>query len=168
MIQRFTLTSALTLGSIVAFASTAVAQSVDINFSGTVQGKCNFGTPTGGTLVTDGPPGAPGAPALSSAFPGGAPGQVTVTCNQPAELVISGPTQTAGPSGGIAGAVVQSPQKSIGSGAPVPPFGGAPGGTLGLPPGVTPLTIHMGVQAQGFPGLLPGNYNYKVTLTIIP
>ncbi|MBD2777030.1 hypothetical protein [Iningainema tapete] len=165
MIRRL-LSCALVIASTAAIAPKAFAQSVDINFSGTVQGKCNFGTPTGGVLAADGGFGnGQGASKISSLVPGGSPGQVIVSCNEPANLMISAPIQTGGPSGGLSGAIVESPFGSTGTG-----FGSfsGPTGPLFLPSGATPLTVHMGVESASNSYLPPGNYAYKVTLTITP
>lgn len=162
MIRRFILASAMSLGGSVAIASTAMAQSVDINFSGVVQGRCSFNTPTAGTLVTDGPGGSGPQYRLDSSAPGGAPGQVTVICNQPAGLGVSAPIQTAGPSvGGFVEARVESPVGSTGA-------SGGYGGSFPLPPGSTPLTVHMKAESGPNGPLQPGNYGYKVTLTVTP
>lgn len=167
---RHLLSCALVIASTAAVAPKAFAQSVDVNFSGTVQGKCNFGTPTGGVLAAEGGYGnyGQGAYKISSLVPGGSPGKVTVSCNESANLTISSPIQTGGPFGGSAGAIVESPFGSTGSGANVGYYGG-PTGPLSLSPGVTPLNVHMGVESgPNTPYLPPGNYAYKVTLTITP
>jgi hypothetical protein len=154
MFNRVLVSSVLTLGGTVTLASTAMAGSVDIQFSGTVQGVCSFSNPTSGFLVTDNP--GPGLQyVLSSDAPGGAPGQVTVTCNQPADMLVSAPVQTAGPSGAAyIDAFVESPYTSTGA-----------GGSMFLEPGVTPVTINMMVDNPN--GLQPGNYAYTVTLTVV-
>jgi hypothetical protein len=172
MIRRSLLTAAFILVGSAAMGNSAFAQvagpSIDVNFTGTVQGICGFGAVTNGNLAAEGS-GPIGAYQLSSAIPGGSAGQVTVNCNQPANLQVSNPIQTGGPGGNQAGAVVSSPNNgSVSTGVPVPslPFGGS-SGPLFLNPGSTPLTVNLGVvPSAGNPYLQPGNYTYKVTLTI--
>ncbi|MBR8838202.1 MAG: hypothetical protein DSM106950_30415 [Stigonema ocellatum SAG 48.90 = DSM 106950] len=168
MIRRSLLTAALILVGSAVVGESAFAQSVDINFTGTVQGRCSFNTPTGGTLAADGGSGPVSTYMISSLAPGGAPGQVTVTCNQPANLLVSNPIQTGGPSGGMSGARVDSPAGQTSSGSSIGSLSGGSSGPLFLPPGATPLAVQMGVQSGPNGPLQPGNYNYKVTLTITP
>lgn len=157
MFNRVLVSSVLTLGGTVTLASTAMAGSVEIQFNGTVQGVCSFSNPTPGFLVADNP--GPGPQfMLRSDAPGGAPGQVTVTCNQSADMLVSAPVQTAGPSGAsFINATVDSPAG----------FTESNGGPLFLNPGVTPLTVNMKVDSAGPTGLQPGNYAYTVTLTVV-
>jgi hypothetical protein len=135
-----------------------------------VQGLCSFGNVTNGILVTDGPGGNPqGAYRLSSAVPGGSAGQVTVSCNQYANLQVSAPIQTAGPTGNRVGATVSSPYNTVSSGDPVMlPYGGG-SGPLNLYAGSTPLSVNLAVE-PGYSSMYvpPGNYAYKVTLTVTP
>jgi hypothetical protein len=170
MMRHSLLAAALILAGGAFMAEGAYAQSVDVNFSGTVQGRCNFGNVTNGILVTDGPGTPQGAYKLGSPFPGGSAGQVTVTCNQPASLQVSAPIQTAGPTGNRVGAAVSSPYGGVTTGDPVF-IPGAPGGPnpLFLNPGATPLSVNLVVE-PGFnnPYVQPGNYGYKVTLTVTP
>ncbi|MDY7013431.1 MAG: hypothetical protein SVX43_07460 [Cyanobacteriota bacterium] len=152
---RECLTSALVIaGSLVAMPSVlaqpAPPSSVDVRFSGVVQGVCNFSTPIPGALA------AKGSDFLDSQAPGGAAGQVTVTCNRPARLTISDPIQTGGP--------------------PVPVIKGAsfvsssngPSGSSSIPlsPGQSQLAVDMFVDSAT--PLPPGNYDYSVTLTVTP
>lgn len=171
MIRRSLLTAAFILVGSAAMGNSAFAQvagpSIDVNFTGTVQGICGFGAVTNGNLATNGPSGPTGAFELSSAIPGGSAGQVTVNCNQPANLQVSNPIQTGGPGGNQAGASVSSPNGIRNVGVPIPSLPGGGSGPLFLNPGATPLTVNLGVvPASGNPYLQPGNYTYKVTLTI--
>lgn len=171
MIRRSLLTAAFILVGTAAVSESAFAQSVDVNFTGTVQGICGFGAVTNGNLATNGPSGI-SVYELSSAIPGGSAGQVTVNCNQYANLQISAPIQTGGPGGNQAGAVVSSSYgASVSSGVPIPslPYGGGGYGSLPLNSGATPLSVNLGVvPTPGNPYLQPGNYAYKVTLTVTP
>lgn len=172
MIRRSLLTAAFVLLGSAAVAESAFAQitgpSIDVNFTGTVQGICGFGAVTNGNLAAESS-GPIGAYQLSSVIPGGSAGQVTVNCNQSANLQISNPIQTGGPGGNQSGASVSSPNGSRSVGVPVPSLPGGGTGPLFLNPGSTPLTVNLGViPAAGNPYLQPGNYAYKVTLTVTP
>ncbi|GAX34882.1 hypothetical protein [Nodularia sp. NIES-3585] len=98
MIRRSLLTAALIVAGSVAVAPKAMAQSVDVPFTGSVGGVCNVGQVTPGVLVADGPtPGNPTALFADSPM-GGSRGKVAVSCNQQAEVSVSSPQQTGGPS----------------------------------------------------------------------
>lgn len=157
MIRRSLLTAALIFVGSVAVAPKTMAQTVDVPFTGNVGGACTFGQITPGTLGVNQPT---NPTSLAGGFPGGAFGQVSVTCNAPANLMVAMPVQTGGPTFTpiFSDAFVNSPLGSR----------NANGGSLSLPPngGSTPLTVDMIVD-KGSP-LVPGTYNYKVTLTITP
>lgn len=181
MIRRSLLTAALILVGSVAIGESASANgpSIDVNFAGTVPGICNFGAVTNGTLGTDGMGGTMGVYKLSSTIPGGSPGSVTVTCNQSANLQVSAPIQTAGPTGNRVGAKV-SGYSTMGfsgdvlTGDPVDVlgyYGGYPSSSIYLNYGSTLLNVNLGVEPfpnPNTPYLKPGNYAYKVTLTVTP
>lgn len=84
---RLALTSgAIALGTL-SYAASALAQSVNVEHSGSVPATCNFGTPTNGVLKY-----LPATNILSSrASDNSTPGQVTLTCNSPATLQIAPP-----------------------------------------------------------------------------
>ncbi|HLP91459.1 MAG TPA: hypothetical protein VK184_23105 [Nostocaceae cyanobacterium] len=169
MINRSLLATALVLAGSTFMAEGAFANSVDVNFSGTVQGICSFGNVTNGILAAEGMGSPQGAYFLGSTVPGGSAGQVTVSCNQPANLQVTGPTQTAGPGGNNVGASVSSSYGSVTVGNPVPmlPLGGF--NPLFLNPGSTPLSVDLVVApGNGQNYVAPGNYGYKVTLTVVP
>ncbi|BAZ27869.1 hypothetical protein NIES4074_02970 [Cylindrospermum sp. NIES-4074] len=173
MICRSLLTAAFMLVGTAAVGESALAQSVDVNFTGTVQGSCSFGAVTNGNLAAEGS-GSTGVVILSSKSSGGSAGQVTVNCNQPAGLQVSIPIQTGGPSGNQAGAYVSSGAYSIRSGVySSTGFDAGPSpspvtGPLPISPGASrTVTVQMSVTpAPGNTNLQPGNYAYKVTLTI--
>lgn len=171
MIRRSLLATALVLAGGAFMAEGAFAQSVDVNFSGTVQGRCGFGNVTNGVLVTDGPGTPQGANKLNSFLAGGSAGQVTVNCNQPASLQVSAPIQTSGPSGNKVGAAVSAPYGGVRTGDldVFLPFNTSTSGPLSLNPGATQLSVNLGVEPTFTnPYIQPGNYAYKVTLTIAP
>ncbi|HLO87398.1 MAG TPA: hypothetical protein VK203_20660 [Nostocaceae cyanobacterium] len=170
MIRRSLLATALVLAGGAFMAEGAFAQSVDVNFSGTVQGRCSFGNVTNGILVTDSPGTPQGAYKLNSFLPGASAGQVTVNCNQPASLQVSAPIQTAGPTGNRVGASVSSPYGAVNTGDPVFIPGSSSGpNPLYLNPGSTPLSVNLAVEPSFNNSYIqPGNYAYKVTLTVAP
>jgi hypothetical protein len=171
MIRHSLLATALILAGGAFMVEGAYAQSVDVNFSGTVQGRCSFSNVTNGILVTDGPGTPQGAYKLNSFLPGASAGQVSVNCNQPASLQVSAPIQTAGPTGNRVGAAVTAPSGGVKTGDPgvFLPFSTTTSGPLNLNPGFTPLSVNLAVEPGSTnPYIQPGNYAYKVTLTISP
>ncbi|MDM9381422.1 hypothetical protein QUB80_11990 [Chlorogloeopsis sp. ULAP01] len=157
MIRRSLLTAALILVGSVALAPKTMAQTVDVPFTGTVGGACNFDQVTPGSLGMNQPS---NPTALAGGFTGGAFGQVSVTCNAPSQLTVSQPVQTGGPTFTpmFADAFVNSSSGSTFAN------GGSP---MMLPVGSpTMLNVDMYVD-KGSP-LTPGTYDYKVTLTVTP
>jgi hypothetical protein len=157
MIHRTLLTSALIIVATMAVGESAFAQIADIPFTGNVKGACNFGSVTPGTMATNMPT---NPTELSAEYPGGVRGQVYVTCNEPARVSVSAPVQTGGPvfTPLKSEAYIKSPVGSATS------MGGSP---LSLPTGNSiPLDINARVVKDS--PLVPGTYNYKVTLTITP
>ncbi|MBG1265283.1 hypothetical protein [Nostoc sp. WHI] len=156
MIRHSLLTAALIIVSSAALAPKTMAQTADVPFTGNVAGVCNFDQITPGRLGLNQPT---NPTALAGGFPGGAFGKVLVSCNQGARVSISQPQQTGGPG--------FTPVFSVGN--INSPFGNtsSQGGFLSLPPGGgLPLDIDMIVD-KGTP-LVPGNYSYVTTLTIVP
>ncbi|TAF11331.1 MAG: hypothetical protein EAZ77_00675 [Nostocales cyanobacterium] len=169
MIRRSLLAAALVVAGSVAIAPKAMAQSVDVPFSGTVGGACTFSSVTPGVLGVFGPVGTPTS-LYASSFSGpggpgmGSPGQVSVACNQPASLTVSLPVQTAGPAfiPMMLNADVNSPQGSTynttgGSGSPIPLLSDS-----------TNIPLKIGMMADKGSVLEAGNYAYTVTLTVVP
>jgi hypothetical protein len=156
--RRSIITSALTLVGTVAIASTATAQSTDIQFTGTVPAQCTFQRPTNGVL---GFSAQNNTSSLSSQAAGGSPGEVTLLCNTAANLTISRPVQTGGPqiTAASATATVTSRLGSATSNS-----------SLSVPRNATPLPLSVNVNvSNGRRGLLnPGTYTYVVTLTATP
>ena len=168
MIRRSLLTAALVLVGSVAMAPKTMADTVDIPFSAQVGGSCTFGPVTSGVLaLMIGPSPTPGSPSssniLAASSPnGGSMGKVSVTCNQPANLRVSQPVQTGGPTFTpvMSNAFVSSPSGFTDSFAGSAPITLNPDGTP------TPLEIDMMVEKDS--PLESGTYNYKVTLTLTP
>ncbi|MBD2676867.1 MULTISPECIES: hypothetical protein [Nostoc] len=157
MIRRSLLTAALIIVGSAALAPKTLAQTADVPFTGNVSGVCNFDQITPGKLglnqVTN-------PTALAGGFPGGAFGKVFVSCNQGARVSISKPQQTGGPS--------FTPSYSVG--IINSPFGSTDSqssNSVLLPSGSgLPLDIDMIVDKGST--LVPGNYSYVTTLTIVP
>lgn len=157
MISRCLLTAGLIVMGSVALAPKTMAQTVDVPFSGTIGGACNFGQVTPGSLGVNQPS---NPTALAGGFPGGALGKVSITCNAPSQLTVSQPIQTGGPSFSpmFSDAMVGSPFGYTYA------MGGSP---LMLPPGASGmLDVDMYVDKGSV--LVPGTYSYKVTLTVTP
>ncbi|WGV25420.1 hypothetical protein [Halotia branconii] len=157
MIRRSLLTAVLVIVGSVVLAPKTMAQTVDVPFTGSVNGACTFGQVTPGKLGLN----QPTSPtALAGGFSGGVFGQVSVSCNQPARVSISQPQQTGGPaftpmfSAGHINSPVGSTDSNSGSPLPLPTGGSVP------------LSVDMIVD-KGSP-LVPGNYSYITTLTIVP
>jgi hypothetical protein len=97
MIRRSLLTAALIFAGSVAVAPKVNAQSIDVPFTGSVGGACNVGQVTPGVLGTYSYNLEENPNAFSTYSSGGTPGQVSVSCNQDAEVSVSAPVQTGGP-----------------------------------------------------------------------
>jgi hypothetical protein len=157
MIRRSLLTVALIIVGSAAVAPKTMAQTADVPFTANVGGACNFDQITPGKLGLNQPV---NPTSLAGGFTGGVFGKVLVSCNQGARISISKPQQTGGPSFTPlnSSGIINSPFGSTNS------QGGVP---VSLPSGKSlPLDIDMIVD-KGSP-LVPGNYSYVTTLTIVP
>ena len=96
----------------------AMAQTANIQLTGVVQGKCSFSNVSPGILAN------PVPPILDSKAPGGVPGQVVLSCNQPANLQVSFPVPAATnpPAAPKFSGAISAPGFSIplGNSAPIP------------------------------------------------
>lgn len=162
MIRHSLLTAALILAGSVAAAPKTIAQTIDIPFAGTVGGGCTFDTPIAGILAVDGAVGTPTTLKGDSFTNGGSRGKVNVVCSQPASLIVSLPVQTGGPTftPNFSDATVESP---VGVTSSYPGFNPLPLPSNGTS---TPLEVRMFVDKGST--LQAGNYQYNVTLTIVP
>ncbi|MBD2293471.1 hypothetical protein H6G06_08210 [Anabaena sphaerica FACHB-251] len=161
MIRRSLLTAALIIAGSAAIVPKAMAQSVDVPFTGSVGGVCNVGQVTPGLLGTN----SPNNPtSLAAMLPGGSFGQFSVSCNQQALVSTSVPVQTGGP-GFIpmfSGSFVNSPYGSSNANS------GGTSSSHSIPPGgPTTFSVDMYVDKGGIP-LTPGNYSYVTTVSITP
>lgn len=149
MLRRLVLLSVLIPTLTVAVVSRAIAQSTQ---------TCTFTQPTPGELIADSK--ALPTKLLSSSAAGGSPTQISITCNQSINLIVSDPIQIAGPAFTPVSSLATVETPSNGS---TNSRGGSP---LALPVGTTTLNINLSVD-KGSP-LAPGNYRYGVKFTIIP
>jgi hypothetical protein len=171
MIRRALLTSVFLVLGTLAMAPKTMAQTADIPFTGNVAGACNFGEITPGTLMPSGSASSTTSPTTSPtrlsagasfgpSSPNAMPGKVFISCNQSANLMVSKPLQTGGPTFTpmISDARVSGPSgTTTATGTPLRLMAGTP---------TTPLSVEMMVDKGG--PLVPGTYNYKVTLTVTP
>jgi hypothetical protein len=166
------LASCVALGSI-ALSGKAQAQSVDVNFSGTVTNTCTYGTVTAGVLKP-----VTGFQAVSSTATGGSSGAVTVTCTGPvATLAVATPvlvgtavtafTPTAFQSAVKLGTTTRTAITGTGT-VLTGPWAVANAASLPLAAGANALTVDM-LVGKNTAGTLPGgSYTYKVVLTATP
>lgn len=163
MIRRALLTSIFLVLGTLTIAPKTMAQTADIPFTGNVAGACNFGEITPGTLmpnVPTNPTRLSAGSSFGSSSPNAIPGKVFISCNQSANLVVSKPVQTGGPTFTpiVSDARVSGPSGTTSAtGTPLRLISGTPS---------TPLSVEM-MADKGSP-LVPGTYNYKVTLTVTP
>ena len=160
MIRRSLLVSTFGLMTGVIFSPSVFAQSVDVPFNGTVPGACTFNNPTPGVVV---PNNTFNPTALLGGTSGmGRTGFVQVNCNTSANVTISEPIQTGG--------FKFSPKSNYSNAS----LTGANGdfiqttgtSTLPLKAGITNFQVRMFSESTTV--LPPGNYEFKVTLTITP
>ncbi|MBR8838201.1 MAG: hypothetical protein DSM106950_30410 [Stigonema ocellatum SAG 48.90 = DSM 106950] len=159
MFYRLALTSGLMLASAIAMEQSALAQSVDVPFTGNVPVQATFSTPTPGTAeakvsVSSGMNG--------NTFQSQTPATSAVQSTTPATITVSPPKFISGPTPDPSG-TNQIGFLKFGSTNLRSDVGG---GTGSLPAGSTNLQVDMLVQRPG--NFTPGNYTYAVTLTITP
>jgi hypothetical protein len=175
--RRLAVVSGLAVLSAVAFAPKAGAQTVDINFSGTVTGTCAFSGTTNGSLGQYMPT-APFVEATNGTPIGntGTTGTTTVNCTTGGQVTVAAPVKVAAPTGftdTTKHAVVYDVATNVNTSATV----GTPIWINGIStspltiPANTNRTLRVGmlVGVPGSTGGVPaGTYNYKVTLTATP
>ncbi len=176
--RRLAVVSGLAVLSAVAFAPKAGAQTVDINFSGTVTGTCAFSGTTAGALGQNSPnswvEGAGGIPGMSTAF---SAATTTVNCTSGGTVSVSAPVKVAAPA-----AFVDTVKQALVYDATANAYTSAGGpfdsvlwnqttAPLAIPAN-TNRTLRVGVVAGvrnfGVGAPPAGTYNYKVTLTATP
>ncbi|MGB3694560.1 MAG: hypothetical protein WA865_20915 [Spirulinaceae cyanobacterium] len=152
MIHNSLIAATLALAGTTTITAQAMAQSIDVPFTGVVRGTCSFNNLVPGVMVSS------GSNILDTKAPGGSSGAVTVICNQPADLLVSDAVQTAGPSF-VAGKIMAEAASSN---------GGTTNGSqsLFLQPGQSQVSVDIWIDS---PAPLPsGNYGYNVSLTVVP
>jgi hypothetical protein len=161
MIRRFLLASALLVTGTVAVAPSAFAETQEITARGTIAKTCVFGTASEGVLGVAGP----NSTTISTA--NGTAGATNVTCNYPAQLSISAPSQSGSDTVALTSATktstVTASSNSLSS--------------TSINNGGTPITLVGGEQTGLTVGMVINNgstiipastYNYTVTLTVAP
>ncbi len=174
----------LVLGSI-GVAGQVQAQTVDMPFDGNVPGACTFGTVTPGVLARSTPVAvlAAGGGIFPPTSTNGSAARVTVVCTGNSALTIGVPTG-AGPAGFVPNTVQGIVQRGTNSGPgdvasakSGPAFENAgpwatTNATMPLAAGPTQLNVSLavgtGVTVPPTPpsAVTPGNYSYKVNLSI--
>lgn len=160
MIRNSLLFSSFGLVAAATFSPNVFAQSVDVLFSGTVPGACTFNTPTPGVVT---PNNTFNPTALLGGTSGkGRSGFVQVNCNTAASITISEPIQTAGfrfsPKSNYSNATLSGANGDF-----IETTGTS---TLPIKAGITNFQVRMFSESTTV--LPPGNYEFKVTLTITP
>lgn len=159
MLHHLALTSGLILASAIAFNQAALAQSVDVPFSGTVSGQATFSFPTSGTTE---PTISGGSGANPNKFESLTPANIAVQLSTPASITVSPPRLVSGPTSDPTGTKHVGFLK-FGSTNVSSDVGG---GSTSLPTGNTNLEVGLLVERPG--AFTPGTYTYAVTLTITP
>ena len=159
MWHSYTVASALVVTSIVAVNSTALAQSTEIQFNGTVPVQATFSNVVPGTVDTI----ATGRVAGNfNAFESVTPATLTVQSSVPATITVSPPSLVSGNTPDPPG-TTRVGFLTLGS---IIVRSDISGGTANLPAGNTALEVDMFVdRPEPFP---PGTYTYAVTVTITP
>ncbi|MBG1265284.1 hypothetical protein [Nostoc sp. WHI] len=164
MFYRLALTSSLllaSLSSVQAFAldQAALAQSVDVPFSGTVPVEATFSSPAPSTAE---PTISRGSGGIPTKFESQTPASMGVQSNTSATISVSPPRFVSGPSADPSGTTYIGFLK----------FGSTNlrsdvnGGSATLPAGNTNLEVDLLVERPV--AFTPGIYTYVVTLTIAP
>lgn len=172
--RRLAVVSGLAVLSAVAFAPKAGAQTVDINFNGTIPGTCAFTSTTPGTLAQYTPTSS-FVEASNSTGVGtvGTAGTTIVNCTSPGQITVGLPVKIAAPSTftdttkhAVVYDSVANANTSTSAGTAVWTTG-----LLTTPlaiPANTSRTLRVGMLV-GVPGntagVPTGTYNYKVTVT---
>lgn len=176
--MRYLITPLLVFAGSLMLSSTAIAQTIDdtsttstdatattdVLFNGEVPHICEFSNGTSDSVVLAGtlvPIGSPIVTRLSSKEPGASSAEVDVLCNGTSDLNVEAPMQTGGPV--VEANTESSVASSIGN-------IDSSGSSLEIPPGeVIALAVDMEAEAvDTLRGFAPGNYQYKVTLTVSP
>lgn len=159
MFRSLVVTSSLMLVSAIAVSPAALAQSVDVPFSGTVPVQATFSTATAGTAETTV---SSGSGASTNTFESLTPATLSVQSTTPATITVSPPRFVSGATPDPAGTIgigflkfgSTNVRSDVGS------------GTATLPAGETQLEINLSVKRPGV--FMPGNYTYVVTVSVTP
>lgn len=158
MFKSFALTSSLIIAGSIAFHQAALADSIDVPFSGTVPVEAIFTPPTPGKAEPVIPSNSGGIP---NKFESSTPAKIGVQTTTPATITVSPPRLVSGPSQDPSGtkrvAFLEFGSTKVNSNN---------NGNARLPAGKNDLKVNLSVQRPG--AYKPGTYTYVVTLTISP
>jgi len=159
MCHRLATTSVLMLASAIAFSPAALAQNVDIKFSGNVPIEANFTNVVPGTADTAGVGTSVGSSHIIESVTSAS---VSVESNTPGTMTVSPPRLLSGPTPDPDGTrhvtfLSFGTQNVIADEADV---------TVNVPAGIIDLDIKMRVERPT--AFVVGTYNYSVTLTLTP
>lgn len=159
MLHRLALTSGLILASAIAFDRAALAENIDVPFSGYVPAEVTFSSSTSGTaeaIIS------PTSTAMPTKYQSLTSATIAVQSSTAATITVSPPRLVSGPTPDPVGTShvaflefgATSARSDVG------------GGAAALPAGNTNVQVDMLVERpEAFP---PGDYNYVVTLTVTP
>lgn len=159
MFYRLILNSTLALASVFTVQHAALAQSVDVPFSGTVPVQATFTeiiSPPLEPVIVD------GATGLPTKFEPQSPATVSVQTSTNATITVSAPVLVSGASEDPPG-TIKIGYVRFGSTTASSDVGG---GNASLPAGTNDLEVSMLVERPT--AFLAGDYTYTVTLTITP
>jgi hypothetical protein len=159
MLHHYGTASALMLASAMAFSLPALAQNVDVPFSGNVPVQATFSNIVTGTAETQAVAGSAGTPNIIESV---SSATVTVQSNTPATMTVSPPRLLSGPTPDPDG-TNRVAFLSFGSTNVTVDTADVP---VSIPAGVTDLEIRMRVERPE--AFTVGTYNYAVTLTVTP
>jgi hypothetical protein len=160
---RCLVTPTLIVSSAIALTAPNVkAQSVDLQFQGTVSANCTFGTVTPGKLSFRKVVFSRPEDSLV-----GEGGVVSVNCISPVNISISAPTKISGP--GVLAPTRCEASFNAGDGTPTVKHLGCGGSSTSPSPISGSKTLQVGMTVLDDSGVIePGDYVFRVTLSIVP
>lgn len=173
-LRRLALVSSMAALSAVAFNPKAQAETADVTFSGNIPMSCAFSSTTAGTLAASG--GWIEAAGNIPGFDKGTSGSTTLSCNGSATVSPSAPIKVSAPDAfddTNAQSLIYIADNDDGNRIVSSYSGSAPwqdyasNNSNAIPiPANTPRVITVGMAAGSSNGtVVPGSYNYKVTVT---
>lgn len=156
MFYRLALTSGLTLASLIAISQATLAESVEINFSGTVLPQASFSTPTLGKIETTI---SGGYSKSQKNFGLVIPTKISVQTSTPTSLSVSSPQFISGSNPDPRGTKYTTALR-IGSTT----LNNIDNQSASLPVGQTNLIINTSIERPE--AFMPGTYTYSTVLTL--